>query len=51
MSKTDVLGLQLLKDLETLTDRSGSFSLAHPAAQAKMRTLVTEFVEKIKKLK
>lgn len=51
MSKTDKLILQLLKDLETLTDRSGSFSLAKPIAQAKMRFLVAEFVDKIEKQK
>jgi hypothetical protein len=51
MSKTDKLGLQLLKDLETLTDRYGSFSLAQPAAQTKMRTLVSDFVTKIEKQK
>jgi hypothetical protein len=51
MSKIDQLGIELLKDLETLTDRSGSFSLATPAAQTKMRSLVADFVAKIEKQK
>jgi hypothetical protein len=41
----------MLPEFETLTDRYGSFSLAQPAAQVKMRSLVTDFVTKIEKQK
>jgi hypothetical protein len=46
MRKQDTLAEQLLKDLEALTDRYGSFSLAKPEAQGKMRALVVEFFDK-----
>lgn len=51
MSKTDKLVIEFLKDLETLTDRYGSFSLAAPVAQAKMKSLVADFIAKIEKQK
>lgn len=51
MSKTDKLAIQFLKDLEMLTDRHGSFTLAKPVAQTKMRALVAEFIEKIENQK
>lgn len=44
MHKEDKRYIQFLKDLEALTDRHGSFSLAKPIAQAKMRSLVADFV-------
>jgi len=46
MHKADTMEIQLLKQLETLTDRHGSFSLANPAAQAKMRAVVIQFLSK-----
>jgi hypothetical protein len=51
MGKQDKLAIEFLKDLETLTDRYGSFSLAKPLAQAKIRSLVTDFITKIEKQK
>lgn len=51
MSKEDKQYIQFLKDLESLTDRHGSFSLASPMAQAKMRSLVADFVGKLQKRK
>lgn len=50
-SKQDKAYIQFLKDLEALTDRHGSFSLAKPIAQATMRSLVAEFAAKIEKQK
>jgi len=51
MIKQDKINLEFLKDLEKLTDRHGSFSLAGPVPQAKMRSLVADFVAKVEKLK
>jgi len=51
MSKPDKIDVQFLKDLEALTDRHGSFTLAAPQAQAKMRALVADFIVKIEKRK
>jgi hypothetical protein len=51
MSKQDKASIQLLKDLEALTDRHGSYSLAKPVAQARMRSLVDDFVGKVLKEK
>lgn len=43
--------VQLLKDLEILTDRYGSYSLATTTAEEKMRAVVASFAEKLKSRK
>jgi hypothetical protein len=51
MGKQDRTILHFLKNLEELTDRHGSFSLASDAGKVKMKALVADLIEETKKQK